>query len=722
LTVTGSSATVTINRLNFINGNISTNGGAISLTSSAQLTLNSCLLSNNKAISSGGAIHNNTGTLILNACVFYGNNSNNGGAIYNVGNSTIYANGCTFYNNRAQGNGGVIYGSNPGNVSHLTGNFFFGNKAGSVLNIIHRSGAGTFNFDNNEGYNIYDKKPSGTGITNNSPFNKEISEALTVVSPSSFRWLPDLGNAKIITDQIDGYPECDFYGESITYPAYPGAVQRPLVSPIRWKSNTTNNQWDNASNWDANLVPEIYTDVEIPSSSNYPVLTKASACKDIFFEAGAELGRQDRLTYATAHVDYALESAHRYYMLAVPLQGIKSGDFYLGGTPAVYMKEYHNTDDLAAWQQITQLEHSLPLGAGFGLRVADDVTIKISGSMAGENVRENLLFGTDTQYGNSAFALAANPFMTSIDFTQLIADNPHITSNYLIWNDTQGHIGYTPDGEWGGGIVNGTEYGKIAPLQSFFIEQNTSGNYELVFDIATLGATGSATLRSAAVSGNKLNIVASNEAGSILTFIANREYGQPAVSNRDARKLLPATTNLPDIYTLKDSDSGVVALGANIINTNDAIVPLGLSTAYTGAIQLEFSGMDSYNANITLIDMVENQYIDISDRASFSYSFENNVNPENRFYIQFTPKTITGIEAPAGTQGSVYSRNGMLHAVAGTSGLIRQIWVYDLQGKLVYADKNIDAPAHIVNAALPAVCVVKLITEKGVKNVKLINK
>jgi hypothetical protein len=73
---------------------------------------------------------------------------------------------------------------------------------------------------------------------------------------------------------------------------------------------------------------------------------------------------------------------------------------------------------------------------------------------------------------------------------------------------------------------------------------------------------------------------------------------------------------------------------------------------------------------------------------------------------------------------SVYSRDNTIFAVSNSSNLIRQISLYNAQGQLIYANDKINAPAYTINQQItvPGVYIVKLVTEQGVKTVKIFNK
>ena len=96
--------TVTFNDINFLNGFINGNGGAI--RNYGTLILTNCAFTKNSATGYGGAIYSN-GTTTLNNCSFTSNSAPSGGAIYTNGTLTIT--GSTFTSNIATQDGGSIY-------------------------------------------------------------------------------------------------------------------------------------------------------------------------------------------------------------------------------------------------------------------------------------------------------------------------------------------------------------------------------------------------------------------------------------------------------------------------------------------------------------------------------------------------------------------------------------------------------------------------------------
>jgi hypothetical protein len=109
-----SNANVNLFRVDLINNGAEWQGGAI--VNTAYLTMSECLVSGNSVPKSngggqeggGGAIMNG-GTLILNRTTFANNEGTRGGAIYNSNGANLEMVNCTFSENRVTYQGGAIY-------------------------------------------------------------------------------------------------------------------------------------------------------------------------------------------------------------------------------------------------------------------------------------------------------------------------------------------------------------------------------------------------------------------------------------------------------------------------------------------------------------------------------------------------------------------------------------------------------------------------------------
>jgi len=469
----------------------------------------------------------------------------------------------------------------------------------------------------------------------------------------------------------------------VTGPVGEGACPDKLLLAVKgdtsiWKQDAANSSWNTAGNWIGG-VPKPISDVIIRKADNYPILTSLADVSTILFDPGAELGRQDLLTYGKAFVEYDFGDntrSDRYRMLSVPLMEAYPGDFTFGNEPTVYVQTLQVTNGIGEWVTAAGgTTGKFSAGTGFVISLLKDEDANKGLGLTGgilqlpfydnpnvaPNVHWNHSFSGETSVfldpagnelpysvlrssaghtlagstasvatgfgtiGESPFALVGNPFMTTIDFNALqSANSTLIKKSYHLWTEDENGVGYmcyNPDGM--SGIINpllGLN-NRIAPLQGFIVEQNTDIG-DLEFDLVNMASGMKATLRSAQETKDKLSIIATNNKVSVLTYIAKREDGTAQFGERDSRKLMNGLSLVPEVYTLKQSDNDPIAVGANITNSDNVEYPLGLATTFEGEITFTFSGMDSYDAQIFFIDELLDETIALTGMATYEYIFD----------------------------------------------------------------------------------------------------
>jgi hypothetical protein len=216
-----------------------TNGGLLNI--SGGVTIRRVRFRDGRA-SYGGAVYN-TGTLTLESCIFSGNQAggvsgSNGGAVYTTV-ATIVIRGCTFYGNTAGYRSGAVHcNANSGDIT-LTGNLFDGNTASGypVAN------SGTTSARVTATYNVVDV---GFGIdAGTAGFRKGTGDEYSagpLVSPSTFKALSGKPAAGRLPASLpEGYPEVDFYGQTISAGGTAGAVQAVTPAGYSYLEVSVNN-------------------------------------------------------------------------------------------------------------------------------------------------------------------------------------------------------------------------------------------------------------------------------------------------------------------------------------------------------------------------------------------------------------------------------------------------------------------------------------------------
>ena len=501
-------------------------------------------------------------------------------------------------------------------------------------------------------------------------------------------------------------------------------IQVTLPSATIFWSGVTSSDWETATNWSGGVVPGQCSDVVIPATANYyPVISTPTTINNIIFEPGAEIGNQHLLNYQEATVQYGLTTG-RWNQITTPIETTIGSSFHFNRAPSTWVQTFAAAGVNAGWRYVTSLNHSFNIGDGFVFWIAgnkENHPFSITGDLAGENISKTLDFINGGVEGS--FASVGNPFMSTIDFGSLVTSNPNVIGDsYLIWieeGENAGYAGYnTSVGGDYGLSVSLDQY--IAPLQSFIVEKGTgTGNLNFSAAIQTAGAGNG--LRALEDRSNKLDIIAENEIASVLTFIANRANG------RDSHKLFSEMSSVPDVYTLKEK----TALGAHIINTDDILIPIGLSTTYSGNMSLTFNGMNNYNAKISFID-IQGETIDISNQPTYTYSFdyipsvnenEEVVPSESRFFIQLSSASMTsGVKWDnASENASIYAKDNSIYVVSTSSNPIKQVIIYNTQGQVLHANDQLNSSAYTINRLENTeICIVKVVTENGTQNKKLI--
>lgn len=190
-----------------------------------------------------------------------------------------------------------------------------------------------------------DKKPCGTQLV--------INNAIVPCGETHAEIIISGHDPEAVYTLFDGQNEYDFVNGTASFDIKPGHYNCTIrengrdiyenlmidVHPdyTEWTGKVSSD-WMNWSNW-TNGVPGECTNVLIPSVDSlkatngtvrYPILEAGKdiyECNNIYLKQGAELVRQDLLTYNTAWVALNLVP-EVYNMVSVPLKEVASGDFF----------------------------------------------------------------------------------------------------------------------------------------------------------------------------------------------------------------------------------------------------------------------------------------------------------------------------------------------------------------------------------------------------------
>ena len=333
-------------------------------------------------------------------------------------------------------------------------------------------------------------------------------------------------------------------------------------------------------------------------------------------------------------------------------------------------------------------------------------------------------------YAADREVLLGNPYISALDFNQFYQSHrtgatPRINNYYKIWDGEQ-FLTFDCENQTvigGGETIPFTQY--IAPMQSFIVKGSNPDNSQFNFTAETLSTVTpgntSAQLRSNTNPNNCIRISAANQYTTTDAVIRQtKESSITYKEGEDISKLFSPSRShsyVPEIYT----QAGETALTLNSINNVSANIPIGVRLPASGTTTLKLTGMNNYNAGkIELIDgATQTTIADITNSSHFEHTFNNEAGgyQNGRFYLRITQST-TGIENnPTNKNIQVYEANKTIHVTSSPNDLIRQIRIYDIQGRTLYNNTSINTDIYQVKVPFEGqqILIIHITTENNVR-------
>lgn len=332
-----------------------------------------------------------------------------------------------------------------------------------------------------------------------------------------------------------------------------------------------------------------------------------------------------------------------------------------------------------------------------------------------------------TQAPGEGYNAIGNPYMSPIsagDFYE--ANQDKIDGTFYFWRKANGtaeaaYIAYTPGL---GGTGNGDDAIQVG---QGFIVNVTSNVGTLTFNNAMRAVNFSANNYRMPLAANtnlpeetekhrywlKLSNTAGVKSQVLVGYVGNATNG---VDKGIDGKLL--ADNAAVLYTIADATTLMVQ-GRPLPFNNTDVVPVGYKALTAGSytISLEnFDGLFGAGQNIYLKDKASNTIHNLSLNP---YTFVSAVGTfDSRFEIVYTTDGALGTDNPLASAESivVFKDGNTLNIAAGTTE-IAAVAVYDIRGRLLYENSNVNATETAVTTlqAAQQVLVVQVTTSQNVK-------
>jgi hypothetical protein len=465
-----------------------------------------------------------------------------------------------------------------------------------------------------------------------------------------------------------------------------GLVSGISVASSSWTGNALNSNWGNPSNWNGGIVPTCNTDVVIPDGLNfYPTVSTPAFCNNITIESGATLITNAALTVngiSTVKRDY---TGGEWHLISSPVSGA-TVDMFTG----LYMQNHNEATNV--YTDIIDPLTSLNVMQGYAIWNSVNGIAEFVGPMNTGLVGTNL---SRTNPGvNSGWNLVGNPYPSAIDW-----DAASGWTKTDVENATYRHVNAATWASYVGGVGTngGTRY--IAPCQGFFVsvtDGQTTGTLNMNNSVRTHTAT-------PFFKDEVANIVRLEVSGNGYTDETAIRFLDVATSNFDAdwdaHKLFGTVNEAPAIYS---ADNGMMAINS-LPETNTVVI--GVKAGVTGEFTITATETSEFT-NVIIEDLLTGVFTDLK---SGSYTFNYDMEIDNRFILHFTPMAVgEGIAE----QINIYSsqKDVYVNVPANTSG---EIVIYNVMGQEI-ARTGINNTVNKVTLNESAYYIVKVMSNDSV--------
>ena len=372
---------------------------------------------------------------------------------------------------------------------------------------------------------------------------------------------------------------------------------------------------------------------------------------------------------------------------------------------------------------------------------------RFTGEVASTKTRSDndtkFMRGSDPSYisysirTNPNYVLVGNPYMSALDFDAFADLNwgtalTGINRDYQIWN------GSSFDSYVSGGVSTAGMTKYIPPMQGFFIKTRNSGSPiqstanvifypEVMSTVVPFSQRANVKLRNTDEEQDIIRLSTQHGDKTSRAVIALKADATPGfVNDEDVTKLFSSAAGYPDVpevYTLADG----TALSINFVNNTSVTIPIGIRVPASGTTTLTLTGMNGYAAEkIEFVDAVTGEVTDITGRNNFEITFANEQSgyQDGRFSLRIARST-TGWEdatiAEAGIQ--IYKSEEAIQVVSSPGDPIKQVRIYDLQGRMLYSNTDVNTDVYSVTEQFAAeqILVVQAVTEKNTESAKIKN-
>lgn len=581
------------------------------------------------------------------------------------------------------------------------------------------------------------------------------------LTTNSGTWTNDANNSPALDagNPSDPYSNEPSSGNRINAGAYGNTVQASKTFTglnITWTGNVDKN-WQNAGNWDLNVVPTINDNVTIPSGlTNYPLInngTTTALCNDLTIENSASVtiapngqmtvngsitnnagtgglliqsnstGTGSLIQNSSSPVDATVQRflaspGRSWHILTAPISNadiasvFPSTDnlyYYDESTNDFWLNNQYGAGSVDGWTPISSGTMNPKKGYLYSFF---QTTLNFAGTLNNSDAANNISIQY-TNHGTTApngvdyknldgWNLIANPFTSAIDWTKVDASAANLYDAIYVWdaaNKTYKSYVNGTDSYDGASTNGGSQF--IPAMQGFFVKVN-----EALGTNATLSIPAAARVHNSQnfwknyskIQNNFLCLNISSNGytdQTVVRFTKNATYN---VDNRlDAYKLFTYVQNVPQIYTNGISGNTEYSINTLPLNISTIAIPLQIIPGGT-EYSISVSKFNFLDYNVFLKDNDNDNLSEINQNSVFKYTKDGNEN-SGRFELIFEPKNLLLNQKIIDSKLTIYPNpnNGKFILRVINESNEYEIKIIAAGGKKIFEHKFFDHQYHSIN-------------------------
>ncbi len=527
-------------------------------------------------------------------------------------------------------------------------------------------------------------------------------------------------------------------------------------------NGSANTAWENANNWSPVGVPSTDDCIIIPSTTVKPIISDVAQGKNLAIKslgellvnsdkvltvqdavdvnAGGKITFENNASLVQVNENPSINSGNIIYkrnsgnMLRYSYTYWASPVFATAQTlsalsPATLHDKYYSWDSAGqSWTLHDNGTVTMEKAKGYIVRAPQ--TYPITGTAASYNatfngVPNNGLITIATQGSTTAekFNLIGNPYPSALDANLFLASsiNPDLEGTIYLWTNftgvssvpnAGGNYSYTDSDyatyNFSGGTATAPATGSsveptgfVAAGQSFFVKGISNGSGTATFNnTMRIGANNNQFFRNTEIERHRFWLNLENSQGGFNQALI--AYVQGATNDYDRGydgELFGGNT--ATFYSIIP-DKLLTIQGKSLPFDLNDVVPMGYKTTVAGNYKItldHFDGLFDTQA-VYLKDKLLNTIHDIKNAP---YSFTSAVGTfDNRFEIVYRQETL-GVNNPNFDPNSIviYKKDKEIFINAGLAS-ISQLRVFDIQGRMIYENKNINKTDAVIKNLPPA--------------------